>query len=119
MLIVAAILALSGTVAGQAANEVDSRFGTAPGDPGWEERYRNRIGDGFGRCVIRHAPAEAQSFVEAATSGPVPAKSPALNGAVERCLAERGKRERTFLVRHQDTAIYRAVLRKQGKPLPS
>lgn len=87
-----------------------------PQSASWEQRRAEKTADQFGQCVVRQQPAAARAFIDQAVAArAVPAKPEALKAAVEACMSRSAfARAKTYLVREQDTAIYRAVLNSRG-----
>jgi len=79
------------------------------------QSWFEKAADNFGNCVIKRAPSEADAFIRAATMSSSVTKSAILQDAVNDCLPGRGYYARDFVIQEQDVAIYRAVLRKNGK----
>ncbi|MCA1197656.1 hypothetical protein K9B35_06740 [Sphingomonas sp. R647] len=82
----------------------------------WEQRRAEKTADQFGQCVVRQQPAAASAFIDQALAErAVPAKPAALKQAIEGCISRSAfSRAKTYLVKEQDTAIYRAVLNSRG-----
>ncbi|WP_337846521.1 hypothetical protein [Sphingomonas sp.] len=120
LLLSATLIALAAPAAlAQSADAVMPHPGQymEPQSSTWAQRKAERTADQFGQCVVQRQPVAAYSFIDRALADrAIPAKPAALQAAVEACLSRQAfAGTKAYLLREQDTAIYRAVLNSRSK----
>ena len=83
----------------------------------WSQRFAEKTADRFGECVVRRAPTAAAAFIDRALADrAIPAKPAALQAAVQACMPKQVFAETAhYVLREQNTAIFRAVRNSRGK----
>ncbi|MCR5869839.1 MULTISPECIES: hypothetical protein [unclassified Sphingomonas] len=83
----------------------------------WSQRSAEKTADKFGQCVVRREPVAAAAFIDRALAErAIPAKPAALQAAVQACMPRRVWAETAqYVLREQDTAIFRAVRNSRNR----